>query len=151
MKVLSFLVLFMLLSSASIPALAQEFEEDIDFMHFDNMVMRFEGTDAYVTVTYDLDTFARMYVLAFGTRHLESSFETIFSEYEEAEIMEIGYNTATINLKNVSRLSGIYYLHDSRHLGTYIDSLQVIDPDGASKTYTSVTETPDAFYKKNNI
>ncbi|AKB85540.1 hypothetical protein MCMEM_1487 [Methanococcoides methylutens MM1] len=117
-------------------------------MHFDSMVMRFDGTDAYVTVTYDLDTFARMYVLAFGTRHLESSFETIFSEYEEAKVIEIGYDTAIINLEDVSRSSGNYYLHDSRDLSTDIDSLRVIYPGGTSKTLTSVTETPNIFYGK---
>jgi hypothetical protein len=148
MKVLSFLVLLMILSSASLPALAQVTNEETDFMHFDRMVMRFEGTDAYVTVTYDLDTFARMYVLAFGTRHLESSFEKIFSEYAEAEVMEIGYDTAVIDLKDVSRLSDSYYLHDSRNLGTHIDSLEVIYPGGTSKTLTSVTKTPNIFYVK---
>ncbi|MGM0772005.1 MAG: hypothetical protein ACQESU_10455 [Halobacteriota archaeon] len=146
MKVLSFLVLLLVLSSASVTALAQENDENTDFMHFDRMVMRFEETDAYVTINYDLDTFARMYVLAFGTRHLESSFEDIFSEYEEAEIIEIGYNNAAIRLKNVSRSSGNYYLHDSQGLGTNIKSLQVIYPGGASKTLTSVTGTPNIFY-----
>ncbi|MEL4305291.1 hypothetical protein [Methanococcoides sp. LMO-2] len=148
MKVLSFLVLLMILSSASLTALAQESDEATDFMHFDSMVMRFDGTDAYVTVTYDLDTFGRMYVLAFGTRHLESSFETIFSEYEEAEVIEIGYDTAIITLKDVSRSSGNYYLHDGRDLSTDIDSLKVIYPGGTSKTLTSVTETPNIFYGK---
>lgn len=146
MKVLSFLLLLLVLSSASLTALAQENDENTDFMHFDRMVMRFEETDAYVTINYDLDTFARMYVLAFGTRHLESSFEGIFSEYEEAEIVEIGYDNVAISLKNVSRSSGDYYLHDSRDLGTDIDSLQVIYPGGTSKTLTSVTETPNIFY-----
>ncbi|WP_445474487.1 hypothetical protein ACT9XH_08900 [Methanococcoides methylutens] len=149
MKVLSFLALLILLSSVSIPVLAQEIEEDTDFMHFDRMVMRFDETDAYVTVTYELDTFARMYVLAFGTRHLESSFENIFSEYDEAEIEEIGYDSAAIALKNVSRSSDSYYLHDGRDLGTSIHSLQIIYPGGASKTLTDVTETPNIFYDRN--
>ncbi|KGK97801.1 hypothetical protein LI82_08490 [Methanococcoides methylutens] len=148
MKVLSFLVLFILFSSVSMPALAQEVKEENDFMHFDRMVMRFDETNAYVTVTYDLDTFARMYVLAFGTRHLESSFDSIFSEYEEAEIEEIGYDTAIIKLKDVSRLSDSYYLHDSRDLGTNIDSLQVIYPGGTTKTLTDVKVTPNIFYDK---
>ncbi len=149
MKVLSFLVLFILFSSVSMPALAQEVEEENDFMHFDRMVMRFDETNAYVTVTYDLDMFARVYVLAFGTRHLESSFENIFSEYEEAEIEEIGYDTAVITLKDVSRSSESYYLHDGQELGTSIHSLQVIYPGGTSKTLTDVTKTPNIFYVKN--
>ena len=148
MKVLSFFVFFIVLSSASLTALAQEADDNTDFMHFDRMVIRFEGTDAYVTVTYDLDTFARMYVLAFGTRHLESPLENIFSEYEEADAIEIGYDTAVIDLKNVSRLSASYYLHDGRDLGTHIDSLDVIYPDGTAKTLTSVTRTQNIFYMK---
>lgn len=148
MKVLSFLVIFILLSSASITALGQEMEEETDFMHFDRMVMRFEETDAYVTVTYDLNMFARIYVLAFGTRHLESSFEDIFSEYDEAQIEEIGYDNAVITLKDVSRLSDSYYLHDSRDLGTDIHVLQIIYPGGTTKTLTDVTKTPNIFYEK---
>lgn len=149
MKVLSFLVIVILLSSVSIPVLAQEAEGNNDFMHFDRIVMRFDETDAYVTVTYDLDTFARMYVLAFGTRHLESSFVQIFSEYEETEIEEIGYDTAVITLKNISRSSDSYYLHEGHDLGTTIHSLQVIYPGGSSKTYTDVTKTPNIFYDRN--
>lgn len=149
MKVLPFLILFTLLSSALIPVSAQGIEEETDFMHFDSMVMRFNETDADVTVTYKLDTFARMYVLAFGTRHLESSFENIFSEYENAEIKEIGYDSAVISLKDVSMPSDSYYLHDGRDLRTNIQSLQIIYPTGASKTLSDVTETPNIFYDKN--
>ncbi|MCD4807866.1 MAG: hypothetical protein K8R13_09945 [Methanococcoides sp.] len=122
--------------------------ENNDIIHLDKVVMNFDKTDASVTVTYNLNFFARMYILAFGTRHLESSFRDIFSKYEDVKIEEVGYDTVKISLKDVSRLSDDYYLHDSRNLSTMVHSMEVIYPNGQTKTVNDVKATPNIFYQQ---
>ncbi|NPE31488.1 hypothetical protein HNV12_26730 [Methanococcoides sp. SA1] len=122
--------------------------ESNDIIHLEKVVMSFDKTDTSVTVTYNLNFFARMYILAFGTRHLESSFMDIFSKYEDVKIEEVGYDTVKISLKDVSRLSDDYYLHDSRDLGVIVHSMEVIYPSGQTKTVNDVKATPNVFYQQ---
>ncbi|MDR6223380.1 hypothetical protein [Methanococcoides alaskense] len=122
--------------------------ENNDIIHFDKVVMSFDKTNSSVTVTYSLNFFARMYIFAFGTRHLESSFIDIFSKYEDVKIEEVGYDTVKISLKDVSRLSDDYYLHDRRDLGTIVHSMEVIYPNGQTKTLNDVKATPNIFYQQ---
>ena len=148
MRSFSFIVILLVLFSTFLPICAYAMPENNDIIHLEKVVMSFDKTDTSVTVTYSLNFFARMYILAFGTRHLESSFMDIFSKYEDVKIEEVGYDTVKISLKDVSRLSDDYYLHDSRDLDTIVHSLEVIYPDGQTKTVNDVKATPNVFYQQ---
>jgi len=148
MRSFSFIVILLVLFSTFLPICAYAMPENNDIIHLDKVVMNFDKTDASVTVTYNLNFFARMYILAFGTRHLESSFRDIFSKYEDVKIEEVGYDTVKISLKDVTRLSDDYYLHDSRDLGTMVHSMEVIYPSGQTKTVNDVKAIPNIFYQQ---
>lgn len=148
MRSFSFVAIVIVIFATFLPICAYAMPEDSDFIKLETMVMSFDEADASVTVTYDLGPFARIYVLAFGTRHLESSFNEIFSEYDNAEIKEVGYDTVKIELKDISRSSDTYYLHDSRDLNNIVSSIKVIYPNGQTKTVNNVKETPNIFYQQ---
>lgn len=120
--------------------------DDEQFIHVSQMVMTFEKTDSTVEITYDLDLFAKTYVFLLGSRNLEPTFEQIFVEFEDVKITDIGQNHAVIMLKNVSRQSGDYYLHDSRELGTKVDLLTFIYPDRSTKLLEHTNNTQNTFY-----
>ncbi|WP_198003802.1 hypothetical protein [Methanococcoides burtonii] len=148
MRLFSFIVLLLVLFTTFLPICAYAMPENNDIIHIEKVVMRFDKTDTTVVVTYNLNFFARMYILAFGTRHLESSFIDIFSKYENIQIEEVGYDTVKLSIKDVSRASDSYYLHDGRDLDTNVQSIEVIYPNGQTKTITDVRATPDIFYQQ---
>ena len=120
--------------------------DDEQFIHISRMVMTFEKTDCMVEITYDLDLFAKTYVFLLGSRNLEPTFEQIFFEFENVTITEIGQNHAAVMLKNVSRQSGDYYLHDSREIGAKVDLLTFIYPDRSTKQLAHTSHTQNTFY-----
>ena len=120
--------------------------DDEQFIHINRMVMTFEKTDSIVEITYDLDPFAKTYVFLLGSRNLEPTFEQIFFEFEDVTITDIGQNHAMVMLKNVSRQSGDYYLHDSRELGAKVDLLTFIYPDRSTKQLEHTSFTQNTFY-----
>lgn len=148
MRSFSFIVVLLVLFSTFLPICAYAMPEDNDIIHLEKVVMSFDKTDTSVTVTYSLNFFARMYILAFGARYLESSFMDIFSKYEDVKIEEVGYDTVKISLKDVTRLSDDYYLHDSRDLGIMVHSMEVIYPNGQTKIVNDVKATPNIFYQQ---
>ncbi len=122
--------------------------EEGSFIHYDQVIMNFDRADAKVTVSYELDLFAQVYVIAFGTRHIESSFEELFCNYEHLDITEIKPNQASLVLHNISRQSSGYYLHDEKALGNTVDTLLVIYPSGPAKTIYDASSVPNLFYEK---
>ncbi len=122
--------------------------EEGSFIHFDQVVMNFDRADAKVTVYYELDLFAQIYVIAFGTQHIEYSFQELFHNYKHLEIMEIKPNQASLILHNVSRQSSGYYLHDQKALGNTVGNLLIIYPKGPTKTLYNASMVPNLFYEK---
>ncbi|MCD4703584.1 MAG: hypothetical protein K8R64_04730 [Methanosarcinaceae archaeon] len=129
----------------SCPAYAMD--EGGQYLHIDQMVLRFDHTDATVTLNYDLDIFAKVYVFAFGSRHLKPELEEIFFNYENVKMVEIGHDHAVIFLKDASRKSDMFYLHDQRELGATISSLYVYYPVGPSKNIRNTNVVPNLFYE----
>ncbi|MCL7410517.1 MAG: hypothetical protein P1P69_01360 [Methanosarcinaceae archaeon] len=120
--------------------------DDEQFIHVTQMVVTFEKVDGIVEITYDLDPFAKAYVFLLGSRNLGPTFEDIFFEFEDVEIIEIGQNYAVVMVKNVSRQNGEYYLHDSHELGISVDLLTFIYPDGTTKQLEHTRTTQNTFY-----
>ena len=132
------------LISTAVPTYAAN--NDSNYIYIEQMTMEFEEEDAIVTIYYDLNFFADMYVFILGSHNLEPTFENMFSEFEWVEVKKIGWNSATIRLKEVSRKADAYYLHDSRELGMNIKMLTIVYPDGSTKEYPDSTSTPNIFY-----
>jgi hypothetical protein len=110
--------------------------------------MNFDRANAHITISYELDMFAQIYVIAFGTRHIEYTFEDLFYNYEHLEISEIKPNQASLVLHNISRKSSGYYLHDQKKLGNTVGTLLIIYPKGPTKTIYNTSIVPNLFYEK---
>lgn len=146
MKTLAAIVVLFIAAFALVMMPSSTVTDDEQFIHISRMVMTFEKTGSMVEITYDLDLFAKTYVFLLGSRNLEPTFEQIFFEFEDVTITDIGQNHAVIMLKNVSRQSGEYYLHDSRELGAEVDLLTFIYPDRSTKQLEHTSRTQNTFY-----
>ncbi len=146
MKSLAAIVILLIAAFALVIMPSSAVTEDDQFIHINRMILNFEKIDGMVEITYDLDFFAKTYVFLLGSRNLEPTFEKIFFEFEDVEIIEIGQNHAVIMLKNISRQSGEYYLHDSCELGANVDVLTFIYPDGSTKQLENTRSTQNTFY-----
>ncbi len=120
--------------------------DDEEYIHINQMIVTFEKTDAVVRITYDLDPFAKTYIFLLGGRNLNPVFEQIFFDFDGITVTEIGQNHAVVMVKNVSRPSDEYYLHDSHELGTSVDLLTFIYPDGSTKRLEHTSSTQNTFY-----
>ena len=116
------------------------------YIHFKEMAVDFNGTDAEVTLYYDLDMFSRVYVLLLGSYNLQPTLENVLFDFEEVEVVKIGNNHAVLYVKGISRQNSEYYLHDSHDLGATVDVLTLIYPDGSSRSVPYATSTPYTFY-----
>lgn len=116
------------------------------YIHIDSMVIEFDKTDADVQITYRLSPFAQAYMFMFGSKHLEPKIKEIFFDFENIEILRIERTSALIHIKNVSRQSGEYYLHDSRELGMQPDILTLVYPDKTRQSIEHAKATQNVFY-----
>ncbi|WP_370571720.1 hypothetical protein [Methanomethylovorans sp.] len=128
----------------SLPATAAT--EDPQYIHYEQMTMRFSGTDATVTISFELDTFVQAYTLLMGSHNLDGDIRNMFYEFDEVTVSEIGKDYAILRIGNVSLLSDGYYLHDSRNLGSDVDLLTLVYPSGASKQISNAKATSNIFY-----
>lgn len=150
MKSIILAIFIILLSCTTLgyPAFAQTVDNKHQYIDIEQMVIEFDDNDAQARINYELDLFAQMYVFVLGSRNLEPTFNDMFSEFEDFRIVEIGKNHARLILSNVSRQSSEYYLHDSRNLGTNVDRLVIIYPEGTSKILENTNSTPNTFYTR---
>ena len=147
MKILAAIVVLFIAAFALVLMMpSSTVTDDEQFIHISRMVVTFEKTDGIVEITYDLDLFAKIYVFLLGSRNLEPTFEQIFFEFEDVTITDIEQNHAVVILKNVSRQSGDYYLHDSQKLGAEVDLLTFIYPDKSTKHLKHTSRTQNTFY-----
>jgi hypothetical protein len=128
----------------SLPATAAT--EDPQYIYYKHMTMKFSGTDATVTLSFELDTFVQVYTLLMGSHNLDGDIRNMFYEFDDVTVSEIGKDYAILRIGNVSRLSDGYYLHDSRNLGSSVDLLTMVYPSGASKQIANAKTTSNIFY-----
>ncbi|MBC7086369.1 MAG: hypothetical protein H5T43_08430 [Methanomethylovorans sp.] len=133
-----------LVALISLPANAVT--SDHYYIHYTHMTMKFSGTDAIVTLSFELDTFAKVYTLLMGTHNLEEDIKEMFYEFEDVKVSQIHKEYAIVRISNVSRLSNGYYLHDSRKLGSGVDLLTIVFPSGATKQISNANATMNIFY-----
>jgi hypothetical protein len=123
----------------------EEFREG-KYIHLDQVTIKFDKTDAEVSIEYHLSPFAQVYMFLFGSSHLEPKINEIFFNFSEVTIQEIGRTHAKVLVKDISRQSNDYYLHDTRQLGMKPDMLTLVFPDGSRRNAENAKETPNTFY-----
>ena len=128
----------------SVPATAAT--GDSQYIHYKQLVMKFSGTNATITLSFELDAFAQAYTLLMGSHNLEGDVREMFYEFDNVTVSEIDKNYALVRIGNVSHLSDGYYLHDSKKLGSTVDLLILVYPSGASKQIPNAKATSNIFY-----
>jgi hypothetical protein len=151
MKIKAIITIALIISAALMAARVspevntEKFREG-NYIHIDTMVISFNKTDADVQIKYHLSPFAQVYMFLFGSRHLEPKIEEIFFDFENIEIRRIERTSALIRVKDVSRQSNEYYLHDSKELGMQPDVLTLVYPDSTRQNIERAKATPYIFY-----
>ena len=141
-----------LIISASL--MAAKFSPEIDiekfregkYIHLNSVIILFDKANANVDVEYRLSPFAEVYMFLFGSKNLEPKIKEIFANFTEVNIRQIGSNSASLQITNISRKKDQYFLHDSRKFGMRPDILTLVFPDGTKKIYQSPISTQDTFY-----
>lgn len=142
-----FWVFFMLLVAIFSLSLTGNTNKDAgEYIHLNQMDIRFKDTSAQLTLHYDLDTFSKAYVLLLGSYNLKPALESLLFDFEQVHFDEIGKDYAIVHVSNISRQSSGYYLHDAHVLGSRVDTLVIVYPDGSKKSMTGATSTPNTFY-----
>lgn len=151
MKIKAIITIALIISSVLLAAkLSPEVRTDQfkegKYIHIDSMVIQFNKTDANVNVEYRLSPFAKVYIFLFGSKNLEPKIKEIFADFKIIKIWDIGSNSASLHVTNISRKSDPYYLHESRKFGVQPDVLTLVYPDGTRRNIQNPKSTPNAFY-----
>ncbi|MDV0446555.1 hypothetical protein MsAg5_04000 [Methanosarcinaceae archaeon Ag5] len=135
-------VLLIFLATFHVSATVQT---DIDVKE---MTMTFHDTGATAEIHYEIGLLTHIYTFFFGSRNLDPYISDFLVSFPDYRIVSIGSESATIELYNVTRTSNNYYLHDAHQLGSTVDLLVLVYPNGQTKTYENVSETPNTFYER---
>ncbi|WP_292466477.1 hypothetical protein [Methanolobus sp.] len=146
MKLTVFLIFALILSLLSFSANYDIISNGEEYIKVNHVSMRFQGTDAVISVSYGLDMFSGMYVFLLGAHNLEPAIDDLFFDFGDIEVIELRNDQAVILVNNVSRQNDEFYLHDSHKLGTTVKVLTLVYPDGSTRTISGASATPDTFY-----
>jgi hypothetical protein len=136
-----------LLAAKLSPEISTEQFREGKYIHVDSIVIQFDKANADAYIEYRLSLFAKAYMFVFGSKNLEPKIKEIFADFEEVKILEIGSNSASLRITNISKKSDQYYLHESRKFGVQPDTLTLVYPDGTRRNTLNPKTTPSAFYK----
>ncbi|WP_407356751.1 hypothetical protein [Methanolobus sp. WCC5] len=148
MKLAAFLIFAFLIFVISFSVTNDIISNEGEYLQFNQVSVRFQGTDAVISVSYSLDMFSSMYVLLLGAHNLEPALDTFFLDFGEVEVLELGKDNAVVFARDVSRINDAYYLHDSHALGSNVKVLTLIYPDGSTRSISGASSTPDTFYSE---
>lgn len=121
-----------------------------NYFQVDDVTMTLQNGDALIQINYTLSSFARLYVLALGCRHLEPDLNTVFSNFSQVKTIMADPDHATIRIKNAGNYTTGYYLYDSKKLGARVKRFTVVYPEGTSRTFYNVSATPNVFLQANS-
>jgi len=147
MKAAHFLVFFFALSLVLVAAATFQYTLEMKTdIHITRVEMSFNNENALTEIDYEVGFLTEIYIFFFGSRNLNPYMDQLLFDFEEYQIISIRGTTATIELLNVSKFSGEYYLHNSRSLGMPVDQLILVYPDGKYLTFNNAVETQSIFY-----
>ncbi|MGB8216143.1 MAG: hypothetical protein WCE94_02480 [Candidatus Methanoperedens sp.] len=142
----SIIVIFLVLFFASILPISDGTSAN-HTLEITSLTINFDKTNATFIVNYDLGQIPKMYILLFGSKSIEPKISELFSNFDY-DIVKMNQDETILKVKNISRLEKGFYLHDSRKLGTTINSIIVSTPDSTrAKEYFNLNSTPDTFYR----
>ena len=147
MKPQQYLIFFLLIGAVIvISATFQLHAEPQTELLITQMEIKFNGPNATANIEYDVGFLTQMYVLFFGSHNLDPYLEDFLYGFEEFRLVSVRGTTATVELTNVSRHAGQYYLHDMHPLGSPVSKLILVYPDNKTLTFDNTSETPNTFY-----
>jgi hypothetical protein len=136
------LVLFLVVFTLASPSCAERGRE---YIQVREVTMSLEDGDAVFDVSFDLDPFAKLYVLALGTKHIEPELTALFSDFDNLTVAKTGPSRAVLISKGAGEFRSGYYLYDSKELGYQVPKLTVVYPERLSRTFYDVSTTPSVF------
>ena len=135
-------VVLLLLFVFAMPSSAERGRE---YIQVQEVTMSLEGGDAVFDVKFDLDPFARIYVLALGTKYIEPELIDLFSDFDNLTVAKTGPSRAVIVSKGAGEFRSGYYLYDSKELSQTVPKLTIIYPGRMVRTFRDVSVTPSVF------
>lgn len=120
-----------------------------NYLHIGEVTVEVVGSDMNATVHFQLDGFAKFYVMLFGSKTLNEGIESFFSSFDDVEVVKIGRESAVVVLHDVFYEESGYMLFQEKELGGPIDQLYIVFPDGAGRPQ-EIRETdsiPNLFYR----
>ncbi|MGA9187975.1 MAG: hypothetical protein WB014_05265 [Methanosarcina sp.] len=136
-----------LLAGRISPAMSSEQYSAGKYIHIDNIIMEFNRVNSTVDVEYHLAPFTKAYIFFFGSKNLEPKIKEIFSEFPEVKIQKIGFNSATLQITNISSKNGQDYMHESTKLGLRPDILTIVYPyNQGTREIKNPDSTLSVFY-----
>lgn len=122
-----------------------------EYLKIDDITMALDEDNALLQINYTLDSFASLYVLALGCRHLEPDLRGFFPSYKRIKTVSADPYRAILKVEKAGGYSNGYYLFNSIPLGYQVDKFTVIYPTGLSRTFYNITSTPNVFAKSLNM
>jgi hypothetical protein len=135
-------VVLLLLFVFAMPSSAERGRE---YIRVQEVTMSLEGGDASFDVKFDLDPFARIYVLALGTKYIEPELIDLFSDFDNLTVAKTDPSRAVIVSKGAGEFRSGYYLYDSKELSQMVPKLTIIYPGRMVRTFYDVSATPSVF------
>ncbi|HOO53999.1 MAG TPA: hypothetical protein PLM24_08150 [Methanothrix sp.] len=120
-------------------------ERGREYIQVQEVTMSLEGGDAVFDVSFDLDPFAKLYVLALGTKYIEPELVGLFSGFDNVTVRRTEPHRAVLVSKGAGDFKSGYYLYDSRGLSHQVPKLTVVYPERLSRTFYKVSATPSVF------
>lgn len=136
--ILILLVIFVLAG----PSLAERGRE---YIQVREVTMSLLDGDAVFDVKFGLDPFAKLYVLALGTKYIEPELIDLFSDFDNVTVTRTEPHRAVLVSKGAGEFRSGYYLYDSRQLSQEVPKLTVVYPERLSRTFYEVSATPSVF------
>jgi len=122
-----------------------------DYIQVHEVTMMLENGDAVFEVQFKLDRLAKLYVLTLGSKHIEQDLIDIFKDFDNVSMKKAGSSRAVLVAHGAAEKKGGYCLFDPRPLGSSVPKFTVKYPEGISRTYHEVSETPNVFCEEKKV
>ncbi len=120
-------------------------ERGREYIRVREVTMSLEDGDAVFDVEFGLDPFARLYVLALGTKYIEPELVGLFSDFDNLTVKRTEPSRAVLVSEGAGEFKSGYYLYDSRELSHRVPKLTVVYPQRLTRTFYDVSATPSVF------
>lgn len=118
-----------------------------EYIEIKEATMLLKNGNAIFEVEYELDSIARLYVLALGCKYIEPDLHSFLTGFDDLRVVRAEPGLAVLLAKGASEYNSGYHLFDSRPLGSKIAKFTVVYPGGLSRTFYNVSATPSVFCK----